>query len=149
MKYFLLLGLFANLLGLSQTQAQVLNREEYSPTRYLVCNNFTVYVLIYDRSMNTLANSYREPWRLIGASMPPVENVVEAARAQRKVDPVAVKQTVVYYDGSSTEAKKCAEVLASTVGEQGWLVLQRPPPKYPHLSQYPSTIEVWMQTRLY
>ena len=105
----------------------------------LVCAGNTIYVQIYGPEMRKTVEGYREPWRLLGASVPPIEDVFATADSKRRPRPVAYRTTTVLYHDKVSRV--CAEQLAEVVGEKRWA----PPGLLPQgLRPTPGVIEVWV-----
>lgn len=67
-----------------------------------VCSGKTIYVQIHGPDQRDTVRSYREPWRKLGASVPPIEDVVASARAKQRPPPRPVERTTVrYHDAGS------------------------------------------------
>jgi hypothetical protein len=102
-----------------------------------VCKGITVYTQIYGGQQRDEVRSYREPWRSLGASVPPVEDVYATARAAGRAQPLAVSRTTVRYHTAQGQA--CAEALASKL-KPG----TRVEPLSPRLKAVPGVVEVWI-----
>lgn len=121
-----------------------------SSTNQLICAHNTIYVQIFGPSMRSRVAQYREPWRLMGASVPPVDDVIMTADSKRLKRPVEdLPRTTVYYHNAVS--KPCAEALASAVGEgteegenSSWDVMVMPVSPSNRLT--PGVIEVWVST---
>lgn len=115
-------------------------KPESQPPARLVCAGKTIYVQIYGSAMREYVLSYREPWRLLGASVPPIEDVYATADSKRRPRPVAYsKTTVLYHD---TASRACADSLSEAVKAPTgpW----EPKPLPPSLRPTPGVIEVWV-----
>ncbi|MES2939588.1 MAG: hypothetical protein V4864_18035 [Pseudomonadota bacterium] len=84
------------------------------------CAGHTVYIQIYGPELRDKARMLRAPWRALGASVPPVEDVWDTARraGRRPAQPYPVP-TVVYRSDASL---KCARALAPPGAVQAWTV---------------------------
>jgi hypothetical protein len=102
-----------------------------------VCKGITVYTQIYGGQQRDEVRSYREPWRSLGASVPPVEDVYATARAAGRAQPLAVNRTTVRYHTAQGQA--CAEALASKLKPGA-----RVEPLSPRLKAVPGVVEVWI-----
>ena len=102
-----------------------------------VCKGITVYTQIYGGQQRDEVRNYREPWRSLGASVPPVEDVYATARAAGRAQPLAVSRTTVRYHTAQGQA--CAEALASKL-KPG----TRVEPLSPRLKAVPGVVEVWI-----
>ncbi|VVP05605.1 hypothetical protein PS838_03052 [Pseudomonas fluorescens] len=102
------------------------------------CKGKTVYLQIYGPELRDFARSLREPWRSFGASVPPVEDVVDSARrANRRAPAPYPSPTVVYHDQAS---KDCADRLKSIDAAKSWIVS----PLAEGLKGQKGVIEVWL-----
>ncbi|QLA82501.1 hypothetical protein EXV95_18770 [Acidovorax sp. JMULE5] len=105
---------------------------------FKVCLRNIVYIQIFGPELRDRARLLREPWRKLGASVPPVEDVVDSARRRgRNAPQVPAVPTVIYHDSGSLA---CALRLQPPGSATPWAV--RPLP--PQLNGTPGTIEVWI-----
>jgi DNA segregation ATPase FtsK/SpoIIIE-like protein len=107
------------------------------PTK--VCEGRTVYMQIYGPQQRDQARSYREPWRQLGASVPPIEDVSASARSAGRAaaSPVA-RTTVRVHDAASLD---CARALVAAAGDlREWAI----EPLSPRLRATPGVVEVWI-----
>ena len=83
-----------------------------------VCDGHTVYLQIYGPELRDQVGSYRDPWRELGASVPPVEDVVDSARraGRRAPQPYPVP-TLIYYDDA---ARPCVDRLQPAGAWPAW-----------------------------
>lgn len=103
-----------------------------------ICAGKTVYMQIYRPEQRQTMHALREPWRRLGASVPPMEDVTASARAAGRAPPAPVSRpTVRYHDAAS---RACAEALAATAGSGRWQV----EPLSARLKASPGVVEVWM-----
>ncbi|WP_449433779.1 hypothetical protein [Pseudomonas putida] len=103
-----------------------------------ICKGNTVYLQIYGPELRDFARSLREPWRSLGASVPPVEDVMDSARrANRRVPTPYPGPTVVYHDQAS---QGCAEQLKAIDAAKSWSVT----PLADGLKGQKGVIEVWL-----
>ena len=77
-----------------------------------VCSGKTIYVQIHGPDQRDTVRSYRDPWRRLGASVPPIEDVVASARAKQRPPPRPVERTTVRYHDAGSLA--CASALWAT-----------------------------------
>lgn len=103
------------------------------------CVGKTIYIQIYGlQDRDAVRDRFREPWRALGASVPPIEDVLALARSRGVPAPAAVRQTTVrYHDISSLQ---CANSLMAAVGQTGWRV----EPLVSSLKASRNVIEVWV-----
>jgi len=106
--------------------------------RTQVCAGKTIYIQIYGPEQRDTARGYREPWRALGASVPPIEDVIATARASGRASPTPVRAVTVRMHDTASQA--CAEALPGAVGQQGWTV----EPLSSRLKAIPGVIEVWI-----
>ena len=89
-----------------------------------VCDGYTVYLQIYGPELRDQVTGYRDPWRELGATVPPVEDVVDSARrAARRVPQPYPVPTVIYYD---TAALPCVGSLQPKGAWPAWKALSLP-----------------------
>jgi len=105
-----------------------------------VCTQRSVYIQIYGPELRDSVRSLREPWRALGASVPPVEDVWDSARraGRRLPQPFSVP-TVVYHDEASLA---CAKALQPSGATPGWDVQALSK----NLNGQLGVIEVWLPT---
>lgn len=110
-----------------------------------VCAGKTIYIQIHGPALRELARSYREPWRALGASVPPIEDVVATAQKRGRSVPQPVSATSVRFHDAGSRA--CAEQLeavinpaAADVDQRSWKVT----PLASSLRATPGVIEVWL-----
>jgi hypothetical protein len=92
-------------------EPQPLRRHLYNP--FLKCAGKTIYLQIYGPAMRNAVRGYREPWRLLGASVPPIEDVYATADSKRRARPQPFARTTVFYHDEASKA--CADVLGDAV----------------------------------
>ncbi|MGR4871526.1 hypothetical protein ACIPRI_21990 [Variovorax sp. LARHSF232] len=105
-----------------------------------VCGGALVYIQVYGQEMREDARAFRKPWRALGATVPPVEDVLESSRAAGRAPPAGHRQaTILYHDGAQLP---CAEAMARTLlpPVTRWSVR----PLANHVRGTPGTIEVWL-----
>jgi hypothetical protein len=104
-----------------------------------ICKGVTVYIQIYGGSQRDAVRAYRQKWQQLGASVPPIEDVIATAQRDGRASPMPVRKTTVrFHDSGSVE---CARVLARAVGATDWIV----EPLSARLKPTRGTIEVWVQ----
>ena len=103
-----------------------------------ICRGMTIYLQIHGPDQRDTVRSYRDAWRELGASVPPIEDVVATARAQQRPPPQPVERTTVRYHDPSSKA--CADVLDQAVQVKGWKV----EPLSVRLKPTRGVIEVWI-----
>lgn len=103
-----------------------------------MCAGKTVYLQIYGPELRDKVGLLREPWRALGASVPPVEDVWDSARrAGRRLPQPYQAPTVIYQHPGSLA---CAEALAPAGALPAWQVR----PLAPGFTGRPDVIEVWV-----
>ena len=107
----------------------------------LVCAGKTVYMQIYGPWMRDEVRDYREPWRRLGASVPPIEDVYATADSKRRPRPAALSETTVRYHDETSKA--CADALAAAAKPDRQAVW-KVEPLAPSLRPTPGVIEVWV-----
>ncbi|QGZ58399.1 patatin-like phospholipase family protein [Paraburkholderia acidiphila] len=104
----------------------------------LPCAGQTIYIQIYGPELRDRVQALGDTWRALGASVPPVEDVLETARRNgRKAPRPYDRPTVIYH---LDDAKTCANHLSPLDAPQSW-ALQQLSAKLP---RRPRTIEVWI-----
>ncbi|MBX3684442.1 MAG: hypothetical protein KF731_17610, partial [Thauera sp.] len=84
-----------------------------------VCSGKTLYLQIHGPGQRDAVRSYREPWRRLGASVPPIEDVVASARAKQRPPPRPVERTTVrYHDAGSLACAGALRAAAECDGTQ-------------------------------
>ena len=79
------------------------------------CRDITVYVQIYGGEFRGAASGLREPWRSLGASVPPIEDVLASARRAGRAPPTPTDRPTLRY--ASPDALACAKALSLAVPE--------------------------------
>jgi len=104
----------------------------------LPCKGKTIFIQIYGPELRERVRLLREPWRALGASVPPVEDVWDSARRRGRSAPQAPAQpTVIHHDDAGLA---CALRLRPGDADGPWRVQALAP----HLAGTPGTIEVWL-----
>lgn len=73
------------------------------------CEAHSIYIQVQGSADLPVANLLRERWLMLGASIPPVENTTETARAERR--PVVAPVSVTTIRTHDNKALACAELL--------------------------------------
>ena len=103
-----------------------------------ICAGTTIYLQIFGPTQRDTVRDYRDAWRKLGASVPPIEDVEATARAAQRTPPRQVALTTVrHHDPAS---KRCAEELGKAVGFGNWKV----EPLAASLKPTRGVIEVWI-----
>jgi hypothetical protein len=107
------------------------------------CAGTRIYVQIYGPELRDSVRLLREPWRALGASVPPVEDVWDTARrtGRRAPQPYAVP-TVIYQDAASLP---CARLLPPPDADPPWQLMPLPE----GLDAKRGVIEVWIPSPRY
>ena len=120
------------------------------------CAGYTVYTQIYGGKQRDLVRGLREPWRSIGASVPPIDDVYSrATRENRKLPRPYAVTTVLYPTEASlacaSEVAKKGEAHTATLkGDAGKVGAERDDPRWevkrlsPSLQPSAKVIEVWI-----
>lgn len=104
----------------------------------MACKGKTIYLQIYGPELRDYVRQLREPWRSLGASVPPVEDVWDSARrAGRRLPQPYPAPTVIFHSDAS---KTCAEQLQPIGAQPAWQVIPLPSA----LSGRTDVIEVWV-----
>jgi hypothetical protein len=129
-----------------------LNLDEQVDTRSLeeakkeeICRGKTVFIQVYESADRDIARSFRAGWRSLGASVPPIEDVMDTARRSGRATPIPVRSSVLRYHDPGSEA--CARQLAASItkefggsSNETWKV----EPLAAGLRGSRGTIEVWL-----
>ncbi|GAA4355655.1 hypothetical protein GCM10023165_48030 [Variovorax defluvii] len=106
-----------------------------------VCEGSVVYIQLYGPALRDKARSWRGPWRSLGASVPPIEDVLSTSRRAGRSPPVGHPEpTVIIRD---EKMRACAQALVQTAASptgQPWVIKLRPLGG----SETKSNIEVWL-----
>ncbi|MGJ7497528.1 patatin-like phospholipase family protein [Variovorax sp. RT4R15] len=106
-----------------------------------VCTGRVVYIQTYGRGLRDKVRNWREPWRALGASVPPTEDVLSTSRRAGRSPPTGYYEPTVLI-GEET-ARACANALvrsaASPTG-QPWVIKRLPK----SIQGAPDAIEVWL-----
>ncbi|MBT2325747.1 patatin-like phospholipase family protein [Variovorax paradoxus] len=106
-----------------------------------VCNGAVVYIQTYGPALRDKARSWRGPWRGLGASVPPIEDVLSTSRRAGRSPPEGHPEPSVII--REPKQRACAEAmvqLAPTPTGQDWKIKVRPGA----LKETSSNIEVWL-----
>lgn len=103
-----------------------------------VCKGYTVYIQIYGPELRDSVRLLREPWRAIGASVPPVEDVWDSARRAGRRLPQPYRAPTVLYRSAGSE--QCAKALVPPGATVAWQVK----PLRADLDDGSTVIEVWI-----
>ncbi|WP_304307105.1 hypothetical protein [Pseudacidovorax intermedius] len=111
-----------------------------------ICKRITIYVQIYGGAQRDSVRGLRDWWRNWGASVPPIEDVYDAARRTGRANPAPVTTTVLRYHDTSGRA--CAYAIAAGMssafgdgGEGRWIA----EPLAPALKATPGVVELWVR----
>jgi len=105
-----------------------------------VCSGALVYMQVYGQAAREQARAFRSPWRSLGATVPPVEDVLESSRLAGRSPPAGHRRpTILFHDSAQ---QPCAQAMAGVLAPpvERWEV--RPLP--PNITAMPGTIEVWL-----
>ncbi|VWX62698.1 Patatin-like phospholipase [Burkholderiales bacterium 8X] len=110
------------------------------------CSGRVVYILTYGGTLRDEARTWRGPWRALGASVPPIEDLLSTARRAGRSPPVGHPQpTVVIRDEAS---RRCALAMVRTAPSptgQPWSIKLLPKSG----SATEGGIEVWLPRSVY
>jgi hypothetical protein len=116
------------------------------PAPALSCLDKKIYIQIYGPDQREAVRGLRTPWRQLGASVPPIEDIWASAKDNKRLPPLPVGNTVVRYHTKAEQA--CAEAIrlaaAHTPGWQqatSWTI----EPLAPSLKPTSGVIEVWIR----
>jgi hypothetical protein len=103
------------------------------------CRGKLVYIQAYGPEQREAARALREPWRALGATVPPIEDVLASSRNAGRAPPAGYAQpTIVFHDAAS---QPCARLLAARGASAGAWALRPLPAR---LKATPGTLEVWL-----
>ncbi|MDM0013030.1 patatin-like phospholipase family protein [Variovorax sp. J22P168] len=105
------------------------------------CEGAVVYILTYGTALRDKARAWRGPWRELGASVPPIEDVLSTSRRAGRAPPVGHEAPTVVIREESSRA--CAVALTQTAASptgQPWAIKLLPRPT----KADPGAIEVWL-----
>ncbi len=111
-----------------------------------VCNGKVVYILTYGTVLRDQARSWRTPWRALGASVPPMEDLLSTSRRAGRSPPVGHPQPSVIIRDEASRA--CAQALAQTAPSptgEPWAIKLLPRSS----RAAPGAIEVWLPRTVY
>jgi hypothetical protein len=106
-----------------------------------VCAGTVVYIQIYGPALRDKVRSWRGPWRTLGASVPPIEDVLSTSRRAGRSPPVGHPEPTVIIRDEKT--RPCAQALIQTAASptgQPWAIKLRPQGG----AETKSNIEVWL-----
>ena len=106
-----------------------------------VCNDTVVYILTYGSALRDKARSWRAPWRALGASVPPIEDLLSTSRRAGRSPPTGHPEPSVIIRDET--ARACAQALVQTVASptgQPWVIKMLPRSN----RAAPGAIEVWL-----
>jgi hypothetical protein len=96
-----------------QTVAATLAPQYVEPTS-TACEGYTVYIQIYGPDLRDAARGYRSAWQALGASVAPIEDVLDTARRERRKTPAGYAQpTAIQYTQAGAG---CASELIRNAG---------------------------------
>jgi hypothetical protein len=120
-----------------------------APPNPNACVGFTVYVQTFGPEWRQDARKLREPWRRLGASVPPIEDVLASARSRGSAAPAAVDKPELRLAFDKAErspdadqARGCANALRVELRRRYQSAEQTTIPA--RLSPRPKVIEVWL-----
>ena len=104
------------------------------------CAGALVYIQIFGPEQRDVARQLRRPWRALGASVPPIEDVLESSRAAGRSPPPGHPEPTIVYHGDGMRA--CAQLLAAATPPPAgaWLLK----PLSPRVMPKPGTLVVWL-----
>lgn len=106
-----------------------------------VCEGTVVYIQIYGPALRDRVRSWRGPWRTLGASVPPIEDVLSTSRRAGRSPPVGHPEPTVIIRDEKT--RPCAQALVQTAASptgQPWAIKLRPQGS----AETKGNIEVWL-----
>lgn len=104
-----------------------------------VCAGKTVLIRIYGPAQRDAVRAYREPWRKLGASVPPIDDVLSSARNAGRPSPDVVTEPVIRI--ADERSRQCADALARSIEGFNAAAIDRLPLR---VNATPGTMEVWI-----
>jgi hypothetical protein len=108
-----------------------------------ICDGRVVYILTYGFAMREQASAWRESWIGLGASVPPIEDVLRTSRRAGRAPPTGYLVPTVLID--EEESRACANALiqgGSLSDGRKWNVEIKTSPRSSKPPQ--GAIEVWL-----
>jgi len=103
------------------------------------CSGALVYIQIFGNAQRDAARALRAPWRALGASVPPIEDVLATSRTAGRAPPAGHPQPTIVYHGDAM--RDCARLLAASAPPaERWQLRALAP----HLTPQRATLEVWL-----
>ncbi|KQV59678.1 MULTISPECIES: patatin-like phospholipase family protein [unclassified Duganella] len=103
-----------------------------------LCQGAQIFIQIYGNEGREKVRQLRDPWRAVGASVQPIEDVNASARRLARQPPSPVPEPTVIYHTDAMQA--CAKALGGLVQHPEWQVRQLSKVYTPTRN----TIEVWL-----
>jgi hypothetical protein len=103
------------------------------------CKGVLVYIQIHGPEGRANMRALREQWRTFGASVPPIEDVVDSARRQGRTPPAPyAAPTLIYHD--NPQASACARQLQQAGATGQWDMKPLPA----SFKSTAATVEAWV-----
>lgn len=107
------------------------------------CKGKTIYILIYGQDKRDVVRAkFREPWRALGASVPPIEDVWATARSNGRALPTLVPVTTIRMH--DLESIKCVDAMKASLDNPKDTANWKVEPLPSRLKTTPGTLEVWV-----
>lgn len=103
------------------------------------CKGVQVYIQIYGPDGRANMRALREQWRKFGASVPPIEDVLDSARRQGRTPPTPYAVPTLIHHGSPL-AEACAAALQQAGAKGQWEVKPLPA----GFKSTSATVEAWV-----
>ena len=134
--------------GTGNTASPSTTNQSQSPTNQSAtrpvgtpCKGLTLYVQIYGQDLREGVRLLRDPWRDLGASVPPIEDVRATASRAGRPAPRPVDAPTLRYHNSVPKA--CLDALATTAlpwDPRAWKIQSLPA----NLTPQDGVVEIWI-----
>lgn len=128
----------------SSTAGPTANTGANKGTTVPMCTGKTIKIRIYGPELRDQVRVlFRDSWRALGASVPPIEDVNASSRAKGKEAPPLVLGPTILYSGSS--AADCAAQMINSIADSRFGAAREWSRRdAPELRATPDTIQVWI-----
>jgi hypothetical protein len=109
------------------------------------CVGVTVYLQVFGGEWRESARELREPWRQLGASVEPIEDVLATSLANQRIAPLPVRQAELRLRMDDPSTLACARALAPELRARYGTAVEQDIPK--RLSPKTNVIEIWLPSR--
>ncbi|MBN8748525.1 MAG: hypothetical protein J0I65_13570 [Variovorax sp.] len=106
------------------------------------CAGVRVYIQAFGTVDRAAAAALRDPWRALGASVPPIEDVLDSARRAGRAPPIGYAEATVLLPDE--RLRPCAEAMKQVDAAARWPGPWRIRPLPARLRASAGTVEVWL-----